>query len=174
MRRISTKPNIKNRIIATLIDYSIYLTFWGLYITNFGDPSSEGGYQVSGAKSLPLSVVWFIYFPLVESIRGQTLGHYIAGIKVVDVSGIPITILQSIKRRIIDPFDLVPFFGLIAYITIKNTDKNQRVGDIFAKTIVIGGESVNCQHCREKLTLSPEDTLAGIYNCPSCNNENKI
>ena len=29
------------------------------------------------------------------------------------------------------------FFGLVGIITIKNTDKNQRVGDLWAKTIVV-------------------------------------
>lgn len=174
MRRIPTQPNIKNRTAATFIDYSIYLTFWVLYVYNIGEPNDEGGYTVSGLKALPLSVVWLIYFPFVESINGQTLGHLIMGIQVVDVSGIPITILQSFKRRILDPFDLLPFFGVIAYITIKNTDRNQRIGDIFAKTIVVGGEPAVCQQCGEQLTLSPHDALSRQYNCPICNEENKI
>jgi uncharacterized RDD family membrane protein YckC len=29
------------------------------------------------------------------------------------------------------------FFGLIAILTIKNTEKNQRLGDLWAKTVVV-------------------------------------
>ena len=32
------------------------------------------------------------------------------------------------------------FFGIVAFITIKNTPDHQRLGDLLAKTIVIGGE----------------------------------
>lgn len=36
----------------------------------------------------------------------------------------------------LDPLDMFPF-GIIGYITMKNTSKTQRLGDIWAKTIVV-------------------------------------
>ena len=173
MRNIRTEPNIENRIVATIVDYGIYLTFWIIYVYSFGSPNDEGGYTVSGIKALPLFVFWFLYFPIVESIRGQTLGHRIVGIQVRDKSGDSIGFLQSLKRRIFDPIDLFVFFGFVGYLTVKNSEKHQRVGDIVAGTIVVGGESASCRHCGEQLTLSPEDKIRGRFNCPSCNNENE-
>jgi len=37
---------------------------------------------------------------------------------------------------LLDPIDMF-FFGLIGIVTIKNTDKNQRLGDIWGNTIVV-------------------------------------
>ncbi len=173
MRNIRTEPNIKNRIVATIIDYGIYLTFWIIYVYSFGLPNEEGGYTVSGMKTLPLFASWFLYFPVVESIGGQTLGHRMAGIKVIDKTGNSVGFFQSLKRRAFDPIDLFVFFGLVGYLTVKNSEMHQRVGDIVAGTIVVGGELVTCQHCGERLTLSPEDKIRGRFNCPSCNDENQ-
>lgn len=173
VRNIRTQPNIKNRIIATIVDYGIYLTFWSIYVYSFGSPNDEGGYTVSGMKALPLFASWFLYFPVVESIGGQTLGHRIVGIRVIGKFGDPISFLQSLKRRVFDPIDLFVFFGLIGYLTVKKSDNHQRAGDIVAGTIVVGGESATCQHCGEQLTLSPEDKIRGRFSCPSCNNENE-
>jgi uncharacterized RDD family membrane protein YckC len=173
MKQIQPEPNIKNRVIATLIDYGIYLTFFIVYVYTFGTPNDEGGYTVSGMKGLPVFVIWFIYFPIVESIGGQTLGHLVTGTRVIDKSGEPVTLIQTLKRRIFDPIDIFFFFGLIGFITVKNSEKHQRVGDLAAGTIVIGGEDANCSYCLEQLTLSPDEKLKGYFTCPSCNKVNE-
>jgi len=84
------------------------------------------------------------------------------------MSGVPISFLQSLKRRVFDPIDLFVFFGLVGYLTVKNSDRHQRVGDIVAGTIVVGGESMICQHCGELLTLAANDTIRGVFDCPEC------
>lgn len=173
MINIQPEPNIKNRVIATLIDYGIYLAFFIVYVYSVGTPNDEGGYTVSGMKGLPVFVVWFVYFPFVESIRGQTLGHLITGTQVIDKSGGPVSFWQSLKRRIFDPIDILMLFGLIGFITVKNSEKHQRVGDLAAGTIVIGGEDANCNYCLETLTLSPEEKIKGSFICPNCSKENK-
>ena len=50
-----------------------------------------------------------------------------------------IDIGQSFKRRIVDVVDFM-FFGIPAFICIGNNEKKQRIGDMFAKTIVIENE----------------------------------
>lgn len=50
-----------------------------------------------------------------------------------------LSIGQSIRRHLLDVVDMFPL-GLIAIITIKNSDRNQRLGDILAETIVIGNQ----------------------------------
>lgn len=173
MTRIKTQANIKNRALATIIDSVIYLPIWIGYVYYFGEPNDEGGHTVSGLTGLPLLLIWAIYFPGMERLRGQTIGHLIVGLKVVDVSGESLNTIQAFKRRILDFIDLFAMFGLIAYIVVKNTDRHQRIGDLFARTIVIGGETVNCRHCGEKLSLSPDDSLNGYYNCPNCEKKNE-
>jgi uncharacterized RDD family membrane protein YckC len=173
MPGIKTQANIKSRAIATIIDFVIYLPIWIGYIYLFGEPNDDDGYSVSGWTGLPLLLIWAIYFPGMERYRGQTIGHIFVGLKVVDVSGQSLGTMQAFKRRILDFIDLFGTFGLIAYITVKNSDKHQRVGDIFAHTIVIGGETVKCRHCAEILKLTPDDTLNGFYDCPNCEKKNQ-
>ena len=173
MRMIKTQPNLSRRALATFIDFIIYFSIWIAYITYFGEPNGSGGQKVSGLKALPPMVFWFLYFPGMETIKGQTIGHMIMGLKVVTPLGYSISFGQAFKRRLMDLIDLFSFFGLVAIITIKNTDSNQRVGDIWAKTIVVGGESVRCQHCFESLTLSPDESISGSFECPICKTTNE-
>ena len=173
MSQIQFKPNIGKKIIATIVDYGIYLTFWSFYVYQFGTPNDEGGYSVNGWPGFILFLTWFAYFPLVESFNGQTIGHMITQLRVVTLNGNPITFGQSLKRRILDGLELFPTFGLIAFIAVKNSKRNQRVGDMWEKTIVIEEESVSCQHCGEQLTLTARETLSGTFNCPECGKETK-
>jgi uncharacterized RDD family membrane protein YckC len=173
MRKIRTQPNIARRVTATIVDYGIYMTFWVWWLYQFGTPDAEGGYSVNGWPGFILFLSWFIYFPLIESLKGQTIGHMITQLRVVTLNGNPISFGQSLKRRIVDCLELFGTFGLVAFITVKNSEQNQRVGDIWAKTIVVGGENTTCINCNEKLTLTEEDTIKGTFECPECGTKNE-
>jgi len=73
-----------------------------------------------------------------ETGFGGTLGNSIVGLKAIPMTGVnrKLTLSESFKRHILDPIDMT-LLGLIAIIVIKNTAKNQRVGDLWAKTIVV-------------------------------------
>lgn len=133
-----TKSHLGKRFMAGLIDYSIISTFFYVYVYTVGSPNEEGGYSVTGLLGLIPIVFWFTFLVLLEVFYGATLGNSILGLKpksLIRNSG-ELTFSQSLKRHLLDPFDMFPF-GLIGIITIKNTDKHQRLGDIWAKTIVI-------------------------------------
>ena len=73
-----------------------------------------------------------------ETIVGGTVGNLIVGLKAIPINGQyrKLTFLESFKRHLLDPVDMF-FFGLVGIIVIKNTPYNQRVGDLWAKTMVI-------------------------------------
>ena len=119
--KVRTQANLSNRITATLVDYILFYVLTFAYLYAFGEPTEEGGYAVSGIKALPPMIFWVLYFPLIESLTGQTLGHKIAGLKVISQSGKPITFIQSFKRRILDPIDFIGTIGIAAIISIKNS-----------------------------------------------------
>lgn len=167
--KIKTEPKLLRRALSTVIDYGLYLTFYIWFIITYGVPNDEGGYTMSNdIRGLWVIVVWFIYFPIIESIRGQTLGKLILGLKVVTKSGNRISFGQALKRHVADIIDFC-FFGLVAFITIKNTPDHQRVGDLLAKTIVVGGESTNCPNCGEQLALTADEVVKNGFTCPKCN-----
>ena len=101
------------------------------------------------------------------------MGHMIMQLKVVSLNGSAISFGQSLKRRILDGIELFATFGIVAFITVKNSEKHQRVGDLWAKTIVVGGETVACKYCYSKLTLTPQDTIRGAFDCPECGKKNQ-
>ncbi|WP_336518554.1 RDD family protein [Pollutibacter soli] len=130
------KTNLKKRIFATLVDYAIYLIPVYAYIMFFGQDNSEGGKTVSGLMVLPIPLTWFLYFVVVESWFGATLAHQGLFLKVMTVDRRDIELVQALKRRLLDPIEIL-FYGIPAIIAIKNSDKHQRIGDMWAKTIVV-------------------------------------
>lgn len=88
-------------------------------------------------------LLWLILIVGVESFFGTTIGNSIMNLKPIPMKEEErkLTFWESLKRHLADPIDM-SFFGLIGIITIKNSDKNQRVGDIWANTIVINANSV--------------------------------
>lgn len=137
MTAYPTKPNLLKRFIAGLIDYLLVYGFFFAFVYAFGEPNNEGGYSVTGILSLIPFVFWFLIIVLTEVFLGATLGNALVGLKPQSLtkSNGELSLSQSIKRHLLDPIDMFPF-GLVAIITIKNTDRNQRLGDIWAKTIV--------------------------------------
>jgi len=174
MRRINTEANLSRRISATLIDYIPFFILFAVYVSYFGHPSEDGGYEVNGLMAFVPILFWFIFFPVIESFNGQTLGHKIMGIMVITKNGNKIRLGQSLIRRILDPIDLISCFGLIAIITIKNSDHHQRLGDMVAGTIVVGGETKRCPACHTELTLEPKEVLKGRFDCTECGKRTEL
>lgn len=133
---LKTKTNLKKRIIATLLDYALFLISMYLYIMLVGHDNEEGGKTVNGLLALPIPIVWFIYFVVIEACYSATLAHQGLYLKVLTVDRKEIEWTQALKRHLLDPIDIL-FYGIPAIIAIRNSDKHQRLGDMWAKTIVV-------------------------------------
>lgn len=118
------------------MDYGLYLLSFYVYVMFFGQDNDEGGQTVSGLLALPIFIAWFIYFVAIEAFYGATLGHQGFNLKVQTLNRRDIEFMQALKLHFLDPIDIL-FYGVPAIIAIKNSDKNQRIGDMWAKTIVI-------------------------------------
>lgn len=130
------KTNLKKKIIATLLDYSLVLIPTFMYIMYFGHDNGEGGKTVDGLMALPIPMLWFLYFVVVEAMYGATFAHQAFYLKVTTLDRKEIELIQALKRHLLDPIDIL-FWGIPGIIAIKNTDKHQRLGDLWAKTIVV-------------------------------------
>jgi uncharacterized RDD family membrane protein YckC len=135
-----TSPYTSRRVGATLIDYTLIFALTFYYIFEFGTINENGGHEVSGLPALVPVAFWFVYFIITESYMDGTLGHHIFKLKVVPESGKKLTFGQVFLRRICDALEIAWCFGLIAYLLVRNSDHNQRLGDLVAKTRVIGKE----------------------------------
>jgi len=136
IRRVEPKRYLGLRIAATLIDYGIYFTVIVIYIMMFGDKNDEGGYTLNGAPALLIVIFWFLYFVVLEAISQATPGHDILKLVVVRTKGDRIGFTDALKRRVVDMIDIA-FYGIPALICICNTPKFQRIGDLWADTVVV-------------------------------------
>ncbi len=133
--RVTPKPYLKLRIIATLIDYGIFWVLFYVYVSSVGEQTGENAWTVNGWPALVVPVFWLLYFVGIEALNQATPGHDICKLKVFKPDGHKITLYDALKRRICDPIDLMPF-GIPALICISKTDKHQRLGDLLANTMV--------------------------------------
>ncbi len=137
---LRTKPYIARRMTAFLIDSFITFCFMLLMLWIFGEPDGTGNIKLSGWPVLAVFGFWALVTVGTEQLLGATIGNLAVDLKPVSLKNRgQITISQSFKRHLISFIDLT-FFGLVAIILIKSTEYNQRLGDIWAKTVVIKDE----------------------------------
>ena len=134
---LRTEPNIGNRFVAGLVDYIIIYGFTFFLVYTIGEPNNEGGYSLNGLPGLIPIIFWLIMTVGLETGLGGTIGNSLVGLKAIPKNGTnrKLTFSESFKRHLLDPIDMF-FFGLIGIITIKNTEKNQRVGDYGRKLLL--------------------------------------
>jgi uncharacterized RDD family membrane protein YckC len=130
------KTNLKKRFFASFIDYLLIFVLTYIYISRFGIETEEGIKSVQGLTTLPIIIVWFLYFVVIETYKGATLGHKAFNLLVLTDKRKKIGFMQALKRHLVDPVDFF-IYAIPAIMAIKNTDKKQRLGDLWAKTIVV-------------------------------------
>lgn len=92
------------------------------------------------------------YFVVLEAAWGRTLGKSLFHLRVVNLSGDRITLLQSLGRNAARSVDMI-LFALPALLSMSGSPLHQRLGDKWAKTAVVRIATV---------ATDPEDLTAGI------------
>lgn len=135
---MKVKPYLGRRVTAGIIDYTLILLFTLVYISSFGVPSENGGVGLKGWAALLPVVTRFALSVFCEISLGATLGNSIVGLRPIPESGEirKLTFLESFKRHLLDQID-IGSAGITAFITINSSSLHQRIGDIWAKTIVV-------------------------------------
>jgi len=145
--------SIGNRFIAALIDHLIQIFLiiltWYLIVTisqidykDFFKSSDETQKWAIALGLLVLFSIFFGYFALFEwRWNGQTPGKKIVKLRVIREDGRPITFWEASVRnilRIVDSFPgfIIPLYS-IGLICIFLNNRDQRIGDLFAGTVVI-------------------------------------
>ena len=147
--------SIGNRFLAVAIDHfiqylSMILIAWGLInLTGLSGAIGSGSLVFAEMPKWTLAILIIIlflifagYFILFEWIwNGQTPGKRLLKLRVIREDGRPITLWEAIARNLLRIFDAIPGFVLPIYsvglITIFANNRDQRVGDIFAGTVVV-------------------------------------
>ena len=148
--------SIGNRFLAVAIDHTLqYIAIAAVFIgfaliAGFG--KSQLGVLESFEREMPnwvIAVMIFVlfvlftgYFALFEWLwDGQTPGKRLLKLRVIREDGRPITLWEAIARNLLRIFDTFPGFFVPVYsiglIAIFLNNRDQRVGDLFAGTVVI-------------------------------------
>jgi len=140
MKKKKSDTFLIRRISACIIDYLLILIFIVVLLFFYGTSDGEGGYSLDGLPALSVFIFWGIITIGMEQLLGMTIGNYLNKIKPISIVNYQdkerISFSQSIKRHLLDVVDM-SFLGLTGIIVIKNTKKHQRLGDLWAKTIVV-------------------------------------
>lgn len=82
--------------------------------------------------------LYFAYFAVLEAAFGQTLGKMATGVVVVTEDGRPADLRATVTRALLLLVDWFPYpLFLVGLAAIYRTDRNQRVGDVVADTVVV-------------------------------------
>jgi len=161
------KYSLAKRILAGVFDYGLVYGLIYAYIMFAGVPNNQGGYTVNGSGALVVPLLWFLYFPVAETYLKQTVGKVIFGLQVTGATQIDPGFVEMVKRRLADVVDF-GLFGVPALIAITKTEKGQRLGDLWAQTMIVATEKTTCPHCGETVHLEGKEVVRRYYKCPSC------
>lgn len=101
----------------------------------FGEPTNNGGTSLSGWPALSVVVFWFVWIVLSDYFFGRSFGNWTCNIKPVPIENPEnaLSFRQCIARHIFDMVDL----SMIGLVILFTSNKNQRLGDMVAKTMMV-------------------------------------
>jgi len=100
-------------------------------------PGGVGTWVIAGLLAAAF-VIYSGYFAIFEAIwTGQTPGKRVVGLRVIDVSGRPISVYAAIIRNTLRIVDQAPGIYAIAILSVLVTRRQQRLGDLAAGTVVV-------------------------------------
>jgi uncharacterized RDD family membrane protein YckC len=129
-----------DRFYAWLIDYVIiigaaFVVFFAFFSATFFEKIMDGDYMYSHTFDYaPISIVFFLYWLILESKKGQSIGKMALRLKITNLAGEPAD-LKSIAISSFGKAFLLPIDVIIGRIF--TNQKRQRIFNKLGKTIVI-------------------------------------
>jgi uncharacterized RDD family membrane protein YckC len=143
-----TPAGLGSRFIAVLVDFFVALAIVALIsrLLEFLLPAGLAK-AVLTTCSFVIMTGYHIWFEVRH--QGRTLGKRMAGLRVVDGRGLPITLEQSFVRNIVRVLDFAPLFYGVGGLVSLIDRHHRRLGDLLADTLVV----------QERLPLQPQGDL---------------
>jgi uncharacterized RDD family membrane protein YckC len=143
--------SIGNRFLACAIDHFIQVTTItliciGLLLMLSASPTDGVGEILTEAPKWVVAILLIVLFLLFTSYfaifewlwNGQTPGKKLLKLRVIREDGRPITLWETIARNLMRLFDIMPLpFYSIGFIAVFLSPRDQRIGDLFAGTVVV-------------------------------------
>lgn len=130
------------RALAATIDIAVAFGLAEAAINQWGIDVAGGERVLRGPAALLFLVLFPAYWIVPEWLFGATLGKVVMGLRVVGTSGEPCSLEQSLKRNVLRLVDFVAAY-LVAYLVARSNARRQRLGDLWARTMVIRKQGLN-------------------------------
>ena len=133
------------RIVAALLDLIPLVVLFLVMAAAFGESgktADEGDgnmYSVS-LNGWPFVLYIFLswaYFVVFEGLTARTLGKFLLGLKVVKLDGGRYDWKAVLLRNVLRVVDGLPVLYIVGLVTVAVTQRNQRLGDLAAGTLVV-------------------------------------
>lgn len=140
--------SIGNRFIACAIDHAIQIGALLALVVLFSIIASfaDLGDRITSAPKWVIALLIILIFLLMSGYfaffewvwQGQTPGKRWMKLRVIREDGRPISFFEATVRNLLRDFDIMPLpFYSIGLITVFLTNRDQRVGDLVAGTLVV-------------------------------------
>lgn len=132
---------VGSRFVALIADLILITGLTGL-VSQLARGALPGsiGIIVQAAALLVITWGYHVYFEV--RYQGQSPGKRIAGIRVVDGRGLPLSVEQSFVRNVVRVLDALPLGYALGALVCQMDPHRRRLGDIAADTLVVRERTV--------------------------------
>jgi uncharacterized RDD family membrane protein YckC len=132
---------IWQRGLAAITDTAV--VFCALYYAahRWGTMLPDGTRGWHGVGAATVLCLLTAYWVVPEWLFGCTLGKFIFRLRVVSIPNARANFSQSLKRNLLRPIDFI-FFYLIGFVVAMLNPLRQRLGDQWARTVVVACRQV--------------------------------
>ena len=127
--------------MAALLDLIPLVVLFLIMAAALGEFGSTEDNEFSVSLTGWPAALWFFlswgYFVILEGLIATTPGKLLMGLKVVKLNDEPYDWRSVLLRNIIRIIDGAPILYVVGLISIAVTEKNQRLGDLAAGTVVV-------------------------------------
>lgn len=153
------------RIVASIIDLFAFFIFF--IIVGLAIGQSLFSMELGTSKFITLLIFripWIFYSPIIEYLtRGQSLGKFTMGIRVVKMNGENAGLREYFTRWIFRVVDIWFGFGFLAIIFASTSERGQRLGDTMANTILIKKKNSLQYNLKNVLAIKNVETHKTTY-----------
>jgi len=130
---------VGSRAAALLIDSAIqFVAFLALAVAALVVARGAGAGYVIAVLAILFFLVEFGYWVLFEVLgSGRSPGKRVVGLRVVQLGGEAPTFRASAARTVLRLVDMLPAFYLVGMVSVLLTQRNQRLGDLVGRTVVV-------------------------------------